>query len=161
MPAYVRRQPLTERIKSYLNPFDFLLWLSEEIESSGWDELEKEWAIPIGVGLNVVFIIARANSKSTSKSYDDIFADVQGPGLLAWVVSTDYRQDRRILSLTGHFSRTFSDAPLRSERLLHFLAQETLPSLRSRSRCCSKYSFSATSPCRFLSSHLITLAISV
>ena len=87
MPAYVRRQPLLERIKSYLNPFDFLLWLSEEIESSGWEALEKEWAIPIGIGLNVVFIVARANSKSSYKSHDDIFADVQGPGVLAWLVS--------------------------------------------------------------------------
>ena len=86
MPKYVRRQPLVERIKANLNIYDFLLWLSEEIDSHGWDQLEKEWAIPIGVVLNVVFLVARANSKSASTGYDDVFGDVSGPGWLSWLV---------------------------------------------------------------------------
>src|SRR5438034_8510926 len=52
----------SERIRIFLNPLDFLLWLSEELDTSGWEQLEKEWAISIGVGLNVVFLIARANA---------------------------------------------------------------------------------------------------
>lgn len=86
MPKYIRREPLAERIKAYLNPYDFLLWLSEEIDSHGWDQLEKEWAIPIGLGLNVVFLVARANSKSTTRSYDDVFADVRASGWTVWLV---------------------------------------------------------------------------
>lgn len=86
MPKFVRRQPLAERIQAYLNPYDFLLWLSEELESNGWDQLEKEWATPIGVGLNLVFIIARANSRAKSTSYDDVFGDVPGVAWTAWLV---------------------------------------------------------------------------
>ena len=87
MPKYIRRQPLTERLKAYLNPYDFLLWLSEEIDSRGWDQLEKEWAIPIGLGLNLVFLVARANSKNTTRDYDDVFGEVRRTGWTAWLVS--------------------------------------------------------------------------
>lgn len=86
MPKYIRRQPLAERLKAYLNPYDFLLWLSEEIDSHGWDQLEKEWAIPIGLGLNLIFLIARANSKNTTRDYDDVFGEVRRAGWTAWVV---------------------------------------------------------------------------
>lgn len=86
MPAYVRRQPLAERIKSALNIYDLLLWLSEEIESNGWDQLEKEWAIPIGFAFNFIFLIARANIGAQSTTYDDIFADTTGPGWAATIV---------------------------------------------------------------------------
>ena len=89
MPKLIRRQPLVERIKDYLNPIDFLIWLSEEIDSNGWDQLEKEWAIPIGVGLNVVFLIARANSAGRRAAYDDVFGDDRsGGGWLSWFVGT-------------------------------------------------------------------------
>lgn len=85
MPKYVRRQPLVERIKAYLNPYDFLLWLSEEIESNGWDQLEKEWAIPISFSLNLIFLIARANSKP-SQVDDDVFGDIPGVAWTSWLV---------------------------------------------------------------------------
>jgi hypothetical protein len=89
MPRLIRRQPPLERIKSYLNPSDFLLWLSEELESQGWDQLEKEWAIPIGFVLNLVFLIARANSRGTSGSHDDVFGDSKiETGWFSWMVST-------------------------------------------------------------------------
>jgi hypothetical protein len=97
MPRLVRRTPLAERIKGYLNPADFLLWLSEELESHGWDQLEKEWAIPIGFGLNLIFLIARANSRGGSGSYDDVFGDVKSEaGWFNWLVSTFVR-DRFII----------------------------------------------------------------
>lgn len=84
MPRLVRRQPLAERIKAYLNPLDFLLWVSEEIESSDWDQLEKDWALPLGVGLNFIFLIARANSgRRISRAEDDVFGD-DSDGL-SWV----------------------------------------------------------------------------
>jgi hypothetical protein len=95
MPKYVRRQPLIERVRAYLNPYDFLLWISEEIESNGWDQLEKEWATPIGLVLNLVFIIARANSKGTSRGYDDVFGDVPRIAWTAWLVSANLRITNR------------------------------------------------------------------
>lgn len=85
MPKYVRRQPLAERLKSFLNPYDFLLWLSEEIESNGWDQLEKEWATPIAIALNLIFLIARANAKPT-QVYDDVFGDIPGVAWTSWLV---------------------------------------------------------------------------
>ena len=87
-PRLVRRRPLAERIKSYLNPFDFLLWLSEELDSSDLDQWQKEWATPIGLLLNVVFLIARANSgSSTTMTGDDVFGEEIGyTGWLAWFV---------------------------------------------------------------------------
>jgi hypothetical protein len=87
MPKFVRRQPLIERISTYLNPYDFLLWLSEELESSGWDQTEKEWALPIGVGLNLIFLIARSNTQARSTSYDDVFGENYGSGWVVWLVS--------------------------------------------------------------------------
>ncbi|KAL1969899.1 hypothetical protein VTN77DRAFT_7408 [Rasamsonia byssochlamydoides] len=90
MPRLVRRQPLLERIKSYLNPLDFLLWVSEEIDSSDWDQLEKDWAVPLGIGLNIVFLIARANSgRRISRAEDDVFGDDTGGGvsLVNWFAS--------------------------------------------------------------------------
>lgn len=87
MPPVVRRQPLFERVKAFLNPLDFLLWLSEELDANGWDQLEKEWAIPIGLGLNVVFLIARANSNHAARKYDDVFGEsTAGSGWLGWLV---------------------------------------------------------------------------
>jgi hypothetical protein len=87
MPRLVRRRPLSERILSHLNPYDFLLWLSEEFEGGDWDQLEKNWALPIGIALNVTFLIARANSRSGgSKAFDDVFGDDDGTSLLGWLV---------------------------------------------------------------------------
>jgi len=90
MPRLVRRQPLADRIKAYLNPLDFLLWLSEELDSNDWDQWQNDWAMPIGIGLNVIFLIARANSGGSSgrRRGDDVFGDDGGGGgWLSWVVS--------------------------------------------------------------------------
>ncbi|KAL2872328.1 Nur1/Mug154 family protein [Aspergillus lucknowensis] len=88
MPRLVRRQPLAERIKSYLNPLDLLLWLSEEIDANYWDQFEKNWAFSLGVALNIVFMIARANSQPTgSQVVDDVFGEDEGASLLNWFAS--------------------------------------------------------------------------
>lgn len=87
MPRLVRRQPLTERIQSYLNPWDFLLWLSESVEAYDWDQLEKDWGLTIGVVVNLVFLVARANSGSSgSEAIDDVFGDNDGLPWLTWFV---------------------------------------------------------------------------
>ena len=87
MPRLVRRRPLAERIKSYLNPLDFLLWVSEEIDTHDWDQFEKDWALSAGIALNAVFLIARANSRSNaSRITDDVFGDDGGVPWLSWFV---------------------------------------------------------------------------
>ncbi|KAH6996483.1 hypothetical protein BKA56DRAFT_726319 [Ilyonectria sp. MPI-CAGE-AT-0026] len=83
MPRLVRRQPLFERIMSALNPMDFLLWLSEELETRDWDSTSA--GTQLGLGLNFVFLIARANS-SASSSNDDVFSDDNGSGWLSFFV---------------------------------------------------------------------------
>ncbi|KAF5025060.1 hypothetical protein F66182_2862 [Fusarium sp. NRRL 66182] len=83
MPRLVRRQPLSERIKAAINPMDFLLWLSEELETRDWDSANV--GTQIGLVMNFVFLLARANSASTSKS-DDVFSDEVGSGWLAFFV---------------------------------------------------------------------------
>ncbi|KJZ77976.1 hypothetical protein HIM_02613 [Hirsutella minnesotensis 3608] len=72
MPRLVRRRPLRERIVSMLNPMDFLLWLSEEIETRDWDS--QAVGTRLGLGLNFVFLLARANSGSKPSS-SDVFGD--------------------------------------------------------------------------------------
>lgn len=84
----IRRQPLAERIKAYLDPLDFLLWLSEQFDSEDWDKWQKDWATPIGLGLNFVMLIARANSGGGGRRVvDDVFGDEpSGTGWLGWFV---------------------------------------------------------------------------
>ncbi|KAG6007754.1 hypothetical protein E4U21_005593 [Claviceps maximensis] len=86
MPRLVRRRPLWERITSMLNPMDFLLWLSEEIETRDWDS--GLIGTQLGLGLNFLFLIVRANSGSRQAS-DDIFGDETSsswPSLLMYIM---------------------------------------------------------------------------
>ena len=106
MPRLIRRQPLVERIKGYLDPADFLLWLSEELESHGWDQLEKEWAIPIGFGLNLIILMARANSRGGTGSYDDVFGDSKSEATwLNWLVRVILQAECPKLSADRFLSR--------------------------------------------------------
>lgn len=105
MPRLVRRAPLSERIKSYLNPWDFLLWLSEEVNDE-WGERLKEWSVVIGVAMNFVFMVARANGgRAASYAGDDVFGDYEGrrgSGWLSWFVSEPSRSRNTVRNkLTG------------------------------------------------------------
>lgn len=84
MPRLVRRTPLWQRLTAFLNPMDFLLWLSEEMETRDWDS--KTAGTQLGLGLNFVFLLARANS-AVSLSSDDIFNDDSSRGWLSLFVS--------------------------------------------------------------------------
>ncbi|KAI4159918.1 MAG: hypothetical protein L6R39_000294 [Caloplaca ligustica] len=88
MPRLVRRRPLPERIKAWLDPYDFLLWLSEEFDSSDWEQWQKQWSTTIGVALNIAFLIARARSGSRSRRRgDDVFGEDESyAGFTAWLV---------------------------------------------------------------------------
>lgn len=88
-PRLVRRRPLSQRLQEKLNPWDFLLWLSEELNSDELQDNLKDWSTAIGLAFNFVFLIARANSKPSTNG-DDVFADYEsrlGGGWLAWFVS--------------------------------------------------------------------------
>lgn len=89
-PRLIRRRPLSERISTYLNPLDFLLWLSEELDSNEWAQWKIEWATPIGLALNILIMIARANSVQNTRSRgDDVFGENGSYlGWLSWLVST-------------------------------------------------------------------------
>lgn len=88
MPRLVRRRPLLERIRAWLNPLDFLLWLSKEFDSSDWEQWQKDWSKTIGLVLNITFLVARANAGSRSRRRgDDVFGDDDSyTGFTAWLV---------------------------------------------------------------------------
>ncbi|CAO2652985.1 Nn.00g023960.m01.CDS01 [Neocucurbitaria sp. VM-36] len=89
MPRLVRRAPLSERIKAYTDPSDWLIWISEELNSSDWDEFASSYALYVGFGANLLFIIAQANS-GASTSYSDsdgVFTEVSGPGWIKWMLN--------------------------------------------------------------------------
>lgn len=141
MPRLIRRRPLLERVKAYLNPLDFLLWLSEELDPSDWEQWEKEYAIPLGIGLNVVFLIARANSRGAKDTaYDDVFGDDGGTSWLSWFVCFAHwswvslnnvgTANADALFVVGLVCGSFASFRFRFQCLLHVLAQTTLQALR-------------------------------
>ncbi|KAH7072580.1 hypothetical protein FB567DRAFT_206195 [Paraphoma chrysanthemicola] len=88
MPRLVRRAPLAERIKAYTDPSDWLIWISEELNSNDWEEFAQSYATYIGFACNVLFVIAQANSGG-AESYDDdgVFRDISGPGWIKWFMN--------------------------------------------------------------------------
>lgn len=92
MPRLIRRRPLAERIRAYLDPADFLLWLSEELDSSDWEQWQRDWTTPVGVVLNIVFLVARANSGFSGRNNDDVFGDDVGySSWTSWFVRVSLR----------------------------------------------------------------------
>lgn len=64
---------------------DFLLWLSEEIETRDWDS--KSVGIQLGLAMNFIFAVARANSGRKTRA-DDVFGDEGGSGWFTFFVSS-------------------------------------------------------------------------
>lgn len=88
MPRLVRKAPLSERIKTYLDPSDWALWISEELSSSDWEDFAASYALSIGFGVNVAFIVAQANTgASNSFDNDGVFREASGPGWLSWIAN--------------------------------------------------------------------------
>ncbi|MCJ1364787.1 hypothetical protein MMC16_003904 [Acarospora aff. strigata] len=152
MPRLVRRQPLADRIKAYLNPLDFLLWLSEELDSNDWDQWQKDWSTPIGIGFNIVFLIARANSGGASgrRNEDDVFGDdAGGSGWLSWFASFIVH----LLSLLSLLNALYTFRRKRHYRLFEASVDE-VPSTPSARRVRVDSSPLSSSPLRFLSNIL-------
>jgi hypothetical protein len=68
-----------------LNPMDFYLWLSEEIQTFDWDS--KTFGTRFGLAANFVFLLARANSGRTRDAVDDVFGDEPANGWVTLGVS--------------------------------------------------------------------------
>lgn len=158
MPPLVRRRPLLERIQAYLDPWDFLLWISEELNDDAHEEILNNWATPIGITLNALFIIAKGASKSGESNDlfgDDVFADFEGKkssGWFAWMVSiprccTRYSYPSVLTRQIGHLPRSHPDHPLLPQCFLHLLPQATLSPLRATRRHCPEHAFSPARTC--------------
>ncbi|RPB03260.1 hypothetical protein L873DRAFT_1670674 [Choiromyces venosus 120613-1] len=63
----VRRQPLAERLSGLINPFDLFLALSIWLESHDWDNLQNTVKNPLGLALNILCLISRANSNGGAR----------------------------------------------------------------------------------------------
>ncbi|KAL9081262.1 MAG: hypothetical protein Q9159_007367 [Coniocarpon cinnabarinum] len=144
----VRRAPLSQRLKAHLNPFDFLLWLSEELNTNELDHTLRQWAVPLGLVINLVFMVSRANAKGVDPELD-VFADAherQGSGWLAWVASFTVFL-LTILSFTNAFYTFF--------RTRHYRLFENniniVPSTPSAHRVRVDSSPISSSPLRYLS----------
>ncbi|EJP69723.1 uncharacterized protein BBA_01688 [Beauveria bassiana ARSEF 2860] len=85
MPRLVRRKPLLQRLSTLLNPMDFLLWLSEELETRDWDS--ENAGTQLGLGLNFLFLLARANSGSAPPT-DDVFGSEDKSLWLSLIVNS-------------------------------------------------------------------------
>ncbi|KAH9826188.1 Protein of unknown function (DUF2418) [Teratosphaeria destructans] len=87
MPRLVRRRPVTDRLKELLDPWDTLLWLSEILNDDTYDEWLQFYSIPIGISLNIIFVIARGISANGRPGQsDDVFGDSanERSGWFAW-----------------------------------------------------------------------------
>ncbi|KAI9658512.1 MAG: hypothetical protein M1831_003950 [Alyxoria varia] len=149
----VRRTPLATRLKAYLDPLDFLLWASEELNSRDWEDFQAQWATSIGIALNISFMIARANSTNTSSSYGEaVFSDdgtSTGCGWLSWL-ATFTAHALALLSLTNAFYTFFRK---RHYRLFESSIDAT-PNTPSAQRVRVDSSPLSSSPLRYLSSVL-------
>ncbi|KAL8858509.1 MAG: hypothetical protein Q9178_005007 [Gyalolechia marmorata] len=151
MPRLVRRRPLLERISAWLNPLDFLLWLSEGFDSSDWEQWQKDWSTTIGVVLNITFLIARANTGSrTRRKGDDVFGDDDVyAGFTAWLATFIVH----ILSLLSLANTAYTFYRRRHYRLFES-SIDAVPSTPSAHRVRVDSSPVSSSPLRFLSSML-------
>jgi hypothetical protein len=138
MPRLIRRTPLLERIKANLDFYDLSLWIWEELNDDAYDEWIKLWATPIGIALNLIFIIARGASRpGEGNGADDVFGDVDekgGSGWIAWFVSDDTIPSWKLVmgdyangNDAGCFYRSLSFDSLLPECILHLHTQTTLP----------------------------------
>lgn len=169
-PRLIRRTPLMKRIKDQLDVHDILLRLAELVNDDSYDEWLTEWSVSIGVGLNVLFILAKlANKPGLSSSGDDVFGDFEGKrstGWFGWIVSihrTLYEVVPfwRMLMIwyTGSCSHTYIDALVSLERLLHLLSKTALPTVRATRRCNTSDAIREARPRRQLAHVFVAFAL--
>ena len=167
MPRLIRRRPLAERIKAYLDPADFLLWLSEELDSSDWDQWQRDWATPIGLLLNVIFLIARANSGYSRRTDDDVFGDnTSYSSWSSWlvrnaVICCTTHVSNANHDLAGCVHRTLFDPRLIPQCVLYLLSPAPLPTLRKQCRRRPKHPIRPPCPSQLLARNLLSSTLSI
>jgi hypothetical protein len=69
----IRRQHWLDRLSSY--PHDLLISLNESYELLEWDNLSNTLSVPLGIALNVTYMLARLGLRDYSSSYreKDVF----------------------------------------------------------------------------------------
>ncbi|KAF6829422.1 DUF2418 domain-containing protein [Colletotrichum plurivorum] len=142
MPRLVRKKPLSERVKAMLNPMDFLLWLSEELETRDWDS--KALGTQLGLGFNFAFLLARANCMATDGE-DDVFNDGGSGSIVTFLV-------RPLVWFLGVFSvanAIYTMSRTRQYRLFQVNVEEK-PHTPSAQRVKAKSDPSVSSPLRML-----------
>lgn len=66
-PRLVRRETLSERISTAINPLDQEMAFSTWLGGIDWDGFQNSLATPMGLVLNLTYFIARANSDGTGR----------------------------------------------------------------------------------------------
>ncbi|KAL2267460.1 hypothetical protein VTJ83DRAFT_4737 [Remersonia thermophila] len=140
----IRRQPLGQRLRAMLNPMDFYLWLSEEIQTFDWDS--KTFGTRFGIAANFLFMLARANAGDTRGAVDDVFGDDSGNGwftlaanALQWVLIA-------ISLLNAFYAMTRS----RSYRLFEMNVEAAGPATPSAQRVRVDSSPASSTPLRLI-----------
>ncbi|KAL2754401.1 hypothetical protein ACRALDRAFT_1081453 [Sodiomyces alcalophilus JCM 7366] len=146
-PRIVRRKPWSERIKAMLNPMDFLLWLSEELETRDWDS--KALGTQLGLAFNFAFLLARANSRE-SGDQDDVFSDVDSSNMTTYLVRTVVW----ILLFLSVSNAFYTMTRSRHYRLFEVNVEKP-PQTPSASRVKVQSSPVASSPLRFLANVML------
>ncbi|CRK33576.1 hypothetical protein BN1708_006073 [Verticillium longisporum] len=147
MPRMVRRKPWAERVKAMLNPMDFLLWVSEELETRDWDS--KALGTKLGLAFNFIFLIARANC-AASEAHDDVFSDGVSSRLTNYVI----RPLSWILVLLSGANAFYTVTRSRHYRLFEVNVEQA-PQTPSAHRVKVQSSPVASSPLRFLSNLIV------
>ncbi|KAI1172389.1 hypothetical protein F4777DRAFT_515887 [Nemania sp. FL0916] len=143
MPRLVRKKPFFERVKAMFNPMDLLLWLSEEVETHDWSS--KTVGTQLGLAMNFIFLIARANSGGM-RAIDPVFDD--GPTSAGWLA---YLIGAVIWFLIGFSGLNAYYTMSRSRTYRLFEADvEKKPETRSARRVRVQSSPASSSPLRML-----------
>ncbi|KAK4181935.1 hypothetical protein QBC36DRAFT_316924 [Triangularia setosa] len=143
----VRRQPLSERIKARLNPGDFYLWLSEEIQTFDWDS--TAFGTRFGLAANFLFLIARANIASR-RDVDDVFGDAPASGPLSFLIYSSMWALTAISCLNAFYTLTRS----RTYRLFEANVESNAPVTPSAHRVRVDSSPASSSPMGIIQSLL-------
>jgi hypothetical protein len=116
-------------MKDYLNPGDFLLWLSEEIETRDWDA--KHFGTPLALGLHIIFLVSRANSGNSNRGGgDDVFGDdYSGTGWFSYIVRylPEHMASGTLTYIAGNSYGTSPDLPLYCKRCVYLYSKTALP----------------------------------
>ncbi|KAG7149603.1 hypothetical protein HYQ46_001459 [Verticillium longisporum] len=139
--------PWAERVKAMLNPMDFLLWVSEELETRDWDS--KALGTKLGLAFNFIFLIARANC-AASEAHDDVFSDGVSSRLTNYVI----RPLSWILVLLSGANAFYTVTRSRHYRLFEVNVEQA-PQTPSAHRVKVQSSPVASSPLRFLSNLIV------